>query len=770
MARRGAGPVLAVVATWALVYLPPLLSGRFLPARDLAATHLPWRTVWAAQVRGGHLPVWDPLSTQGRPLLANPNAMAAYPGTLLFLLAAPETAEVLHIAVHHLLLLAGLYALARRSGASAAAAAVAAGAVGTCGVVWSATTFLNVLAAVAWAAWALAAVAPPPAEAATARRRALAAGVAVGMAFLAGEPVLAALAGSVCAVLVLVVWPTGLRRWAGVALPAAVAVAAPVLVPLLAVYGDTARGALGAPPGALAADALAPRRWVELLLPTALGPPLADASSGFWAAPSFPWQRYYPTIFLPAGALLLLPLARGGGRGLRVWWGIAAASTAFAALLGHPAVAAVAAGLPGLGHVRFAIKLLVPAILAMAPLLAAGWQRLAALPPGPRRRLALVLLLPALAVALAAGPGQRGWRALLSAAYPAAAENLVGVGRAELAAALLGDAASLALPPAAVLLGGPQPAVLAATVGAAGWLGGRGVLRFDDRERWAAPPPPLSRLGDPPPVLCALPARLQPQDGGVPRELQRFWAARAALVPGYGTRWGAGYVLTRGPDGLEPVRQELLAALAGDLPIAERARLARALGASAVVAASPLTEWNGEWAGAVWVGSTGAPPALSYLARRVLPAEGLPAAIRSLVAEGFRPDEDAVVEGTGGAVPRAAGSVLAAAGPPHRRSFRVLAEGPGLLVVRQSYLPAWRGRVDGRPQPLLVANGAQIGVPVPAGEHTVELFLPLAPYRAGALGPVVLLVTLLLAAAAARVRRNASDESARSTPANPPAQ
>ncbi len=148
-------PLAVLVAFWAALYLPHLFAGQTLPARDVAATQIPWRTVWREQVVSGSAPLWDPYSNGGRPLLANPNAMAAYPGTLLFLLLSPEAASAWHLALHHLLLLLGCYRLARRSGAARDAAGVAAAAAGTCGVAWSSLTFLNSQASLVWAVWAL---------------------------------------------------------------------------------------------------------------------------------------------------------------------------------------------------------------------------------------------------------------------------------------------------------------------------------------------------------------------------------------------------------------------------------------------------------------------------------------------------------------------------------------------------------------------------------------------------------------------------------------
>ncbi len=767
MPRRGTLPLVVLLVAWAAVYVPPLCKGRYLPARDLAATHLPWRVVWAGQVRAGTVPLWDPASNQGRPLLANPNAMAAYPGTLLFLLPSPELAELVHIALHHLLLLGGCYVLARRGGASRGASAVAAATVGTGGVVWSATTFLNVLASLAWCPWALAPLVNPPDSPAAACRRGVAAGAMLGLAFLAGEPVLAALAGTVAAILVATGWPRPLTPWGLALAPAALAVAAPVLVPLLAIYHETARGALGAPAGALAADALAPRRFLELVLPSALGPPMADVGSGFWAAPSFPWQRYYPTVFLGPAALLLLPFARRCGRSLRVWWGLAAVAAALASALAFPPVAAVASRLPGLSHVRFAIKLLVVVALALVPLLAAGWEEVTRAPSPRRRRVALWYLLTVATLALAAGPAQPLWRCLLATAYPASAGNLAAIPSAALGAQLLVDCLALAIP-AAVLLAGRWPALAVALAFAAGWLGGRGVLLFDARERWATPPVLLADTVAPPPTLYTLAPAAVEVPATVPPELRRFWAARGALVPGYATRWGAGYVLTRGPDGLEPLRQELLGALAATAAREERVRLAHALGASLVVADAPLPGLSGSWVDGVWVASLDGGGALAYLARRVLPAEGWSATIRTMGAATFRPGEDAVVERRGGAEVLAGGVVVRTWGVPHHRRFQVALTGPGLLVVRQSYLSSWRARVDGRPAPVQVVNGAQIGVRLPPGEHTVALFLSPLPYWLGASGPLLAAVTLGWPVARRWARRSASGARGRSTRATPP--
>ncbi|HEV2108938.1 MAG TPA: YfhO family protein, partial [Thermomicrobiales bacterium] len=46
---------------------------------------------------------------------------------------------------------------------------------------------------------------------------------------------------------------------------------------------------------------------------------------------------------------------------------------------------------------------------------------------------------------------------------------------------------------------------------------------------------------------------------------------------------------------------------------------------------------------------------------------------------------------------------------------------PALLVLSETADPAWRAQVDGEPVPVLTANHILRAVPVPAGEHTIEL-------------------------------------------------
>ena len=58
--------------------------------------------------------------------------------------------------------------------------------------------------------------------------------------------------------------------------------------------------------------------------------------------------------------------------------------------------------------------------------------------------------------------------------------------------------------------------------------------------------------------------------------------------------------------------------------------------------------------------------------------------------------------------------------PEHLR-LHVGTDAPGLVMLSEVYYPAWRAYVDGQPAPVYVADAVLRAVPVPAGEHEVEL-------------------------------------------------
>ena len=64
-------------------------------------------------------------------------------------------------------------------------------------------------------------------------------------------------------------------------------------------------------------------------------------------------------------------------------------------------------------------------------------------------------------------------------------------------------------------------------------------------------------------------------------------------------------------------------------------------------------------------------------------------------------------------------TVIDSFGPDHIR-FKVKSAGPGFLVLLQNHYPNWVARINGRKTQIIPTNHAFMGVPVTAGEQTVE--------------------------------------------------
>lgn len=735
-------PLLVLLLSWLLVCCLPAALGRALLARDITSNQIPWRVEWAEQVAHGVAPLWDPGSSQGRHLLANPNSGSAYPGTLLFLVLPPELAAAWHGAFHVGLFLLGCYRLSRRCGAGRDAAAMGAAA-SWAGVVYSMTAFGNSLASLAWLPWAVAEAVRPPRGARATVVRALRAGGFLGVAFLAGEPVSAGLAGLAFAVVAAWRWERPTVLW-GVSLAAlaAAALAAPVLVPMVAAFPDTVRGTMGTAPAALGADTLRPVRFVELLLAHLLGPPFGGVDGRFWAVASFPWVRYYPLLFVGSMPFLAIAGLKGRTDELRPWFVIAGLGVASSVGLAIAPVEHWLHQMTPLSVLRFGIKLLILPTLATPVLVAAGWEGLRA----DRRRARAFSLagIGLLACALPAALAPDGaLRPVLTRLYPSSATRLAAVPSATLRRGMLADLAGLALPLGAVAVAGPVPAVAVLAVVAGNALLGEQLLDWESTAQWSAPPA-IARHLPRAARLAVLVDGATPSDGPQHPSMAGFWSARAALSPDYGGRWGFSYVLGRGPDGLEPFRQGALMSATQHLQLDDQARIAVALGADAVIAGQALQGMACEAVDAVWVCIPPHSAAPAYLAGRVLQASGMQAALLTLTSAEFRPGADAVIEGAGGVELMSGGRVTSQGGPPHHRRFEVNCSGPGLFVLAQSYVGSWRARVDGRPRPVVPVNGSQLGVRIPSGTRHVELYLDPLPYRLGLAGPLLLVVAALL--------------------------
>lgn len=66
-------------------------------------------------------------------------------------------------------------------------------------------------------------------------------------------------------------------------------------------------------------------------------------------------------------------------------------------------------------------------------------------------------------------------------------------------------------------------------------------------------------------------------------------------------------------------------------------------------------------------------------------------------------------------------------------SLATSAPSPALLVVRDAWFPGWEATVDGQETPIHLVDGVFMGIPVPAGDHAVELRYETPGFRLGAL-------------------------------------
>lgn len=214
VARRQAviaGSVLAIFVL--LLYAPLLWTNRVYASGDILLYFYPYRDYAAAALRGGQIPLWNPYSFLGVPLLANPQAAVLYPlhWPLSWL---PVTRQIAWSAALHTWILGiGGYALLRRWGQSGWAALVAGLVLAGSGFYGGLAGHINQMNGAAWLPWALWVLAGVDAtggrEWRAGLRRAAEFGLLVALMFLAGhtQTVFINLAGLGAWIVWPLVWP-----------------------------------------------------------------------------------------------------------------------------------------------------------------------------------------------------------------------------------------------------------------------------------------------------------------------------------------------------------------------------------------------------------------------------------------------------------------------------------------------------------------------------------------------------------------------------------
>ncbi|MEP6470405.1 MAG: hypothetical protein ABJC28_00215 [Acidobacteriota bacterium] len=778
MLRRRVLSGLAVAILFALPLLPEILGTRRLVFRDAHMTHWPWRRVAMAMVSSGHAPFVNETASGGQPFLANPNAVLLYPTVLLEKVFSPAAAFNLHYLLHVLWAFFGARVLASRLGLSDGAAFFSGVAFAFSGTMLSyGSAFANAGPAAAWLPWCVAA-AIEVGTAGTLRRllsAAAAAGLAFGLQLLAGEPAITLLTIACAAVAALAasLAPTGARLLrvgrtaAGGVLAGILAfgIAAPLLLPLLQVLPLTYRGqhlwserAFGASPFAL-------WRIAEWLFPRLGGDPGALGAGAHWQYRLHEGDLVY-IWSVTFGILPLLVLILAAVR--RDFWSTRTILLAAAGLL--TLLFSFGLALPFyrllysaafLRRLRYPIKFYLLTTLCVA--LSAGFG-IEALRRRRAGRLEAALLAATIAFFTAAFLSARpdGWLDRLvrphlaglaagpDSLLPAIRHVFRGDALAGAAAAIL-LALSLFVRPSE--RGRAHALGLAALLLALPW--GLPLFVSADQKDLDRPPallpvmkgagrlyvsPGVSEIGEGhaelPPTYAKL-ARVQVEE----------------LSPATGAPFGIRYLFDEDPDGsygwVNRIAGEVLTASKPE----ERERLLSAFGARWVLAET----------GAVLPGYR-AVTGFSVAGRRLelheavrpipevrwagreLRRPSLSGALELVRSDAFHPSSDVVLpappdSARGGAT--APARITVGEIEADRVEADVDAEAAGHFVFSRTFFPSWKAAVDRAPARVLLANGRDLAVALPAGRHHVEIFWNPAPFRSGVALQLLALVSTL---------------------------
>jgi hypothetical protein len=718
--RRGAA---AIVLLGGAVPVLPLFFFRSLPCfRDGADFFIPIAAYTARALGGGALPLWNPASFAGEPWLAAVQPMVLYPSSVLYaLLPGVGDAHRLVLLAHHLLLAAGLYRLARRTGLDRPASLLAATVAAFGAPLASVAGFENNLRTMAWFPWAI------DAGLRGGKGGAARAGLCLALAFTAGEPQLAVVAALAVALALLSggaragepgsSGPVGRLGEVGLAALVALLLSAPTLFPFLELWRESDRGA-GLAGSELAREALDGRGLLELP-----GAPFFGVAGVDPLPPGR--QAYLPVLSLGSAAAALALLSLGGARRGRAWILASAALILAAFLPSLPIVPLLdALHLP----FRYPVRLAIPVALLAIPIAAArGWSRMGV----AGRRSAVVPF--ALGGGLAAA-------VLLAGAPPrAVAPGVIGAvvvgllllaprrSPASRAAALLLVAEALSL---ALLV--PSESMPDSFALAPPWLA----------ERAAAVAPGTRFFADPPSGR----ALLAPAGG-----FGRFSRSRA-LAFGYSNLLGVSRSAQGGgPMILRRYDRYLAAALRpGRIePLLGALRVGAFLSLSPPPVSAPVEAISSHGSVTLW-GWNGAFPR-AWLVNRWQEAGSLDAAAGAISSPTFDPSRSAVVESAGRLPPLPSGSTAGSATllveERERLEFQCRSGATSLLVVPDAWYPGWKARVDGKEAPIHPVDVLFRGIFVPAGDRRVELVYEPSSLRrgllAGAVGIVLFAVILL---------------------------
>lgn len=696
----------------------PLWRGEVVTFRDAPWWVHPARALVRSALRDGHIPVWNAFEGLGFPIAADPLWAVFYPPNWLTLFGPLLWMSSLVYWLHGVAGGCGMILLARRSGArpwASAIAGIAWSLAGSTLTLWSLGVLLFASAWVPWcglAGWDLAGRDRTPRDVA-------ALGVAVALTLATGEVFVSMMA------VAFALAAAGLRRAhdrdasterpplartaADVALAGACAamLSAPVWLPTMRLMAGTQRAVEMS-----AAEALHwsmhPLRLVDALMPGGLSLAFQPGRVP-WLDQLFEGWPFLLSIYVGASACALVAASWGRGRVAR-WlhlWVLAALLLAFGRHT--PVYPLLRWAVVPLRYMRTPEKFFLLAAPGFAWLAALGAERVLADEPGARRRAWIAPALLCLVAAFTAWMPDPVTRASLWESVAHAAAALVAV---------MASMRWLRARPAA--LGAALALVVAVDLGATARL----------FALWGA----AASVSSPPPLGAWMRGRFGARRSPAPPRLYRastldVAAGRAGLASGEDGPWRSLYPKLNVFSGV--------AVLPG-YDVAESPQLRALLDLRRVdllrlfaVDAALMSDRGGSAPRGLTPGPLVMPGVRVYAVDDARPRVWLAGAVSAVDAASARSrllDAD-VLSGRRALVPAGAASregeahgacELVAYGDGAMEA-RCHGDSPALAVFAEQHHPRWTAFVDGRPAPVVQADLVLIGVPVPAGEHTVRL-------------------------------------------------
>jgi hypothetical protein len=754
--RRVPTPVLlaALLGLFALVFFHDVVAGGRFVHMDFHQTFEPQQACLRAAVARGSIS-WNPLLSNGVPLLANPIYAAFYPPRWTIVALEPALGLTVLGVAHVFWGGLGAMLLARRYGLGGAAALTAGLAFAFSGLAISATAPCAYGWTLAWAPWMLLAFEAVLTSGRTVRAVALLA-LTTFFILVAGEPfvIVGAVTGMTARLFLAFPSEASVGRARGsvdalVGLALGAAAALPHILASSRLFASSVR-ASGFETAGLLQWSMHPLELVGLVISDPFGDPTIYEPTAFWGRALVEPRAHFLFQGSYVGALVVVLAVIGLSRPGRLrlafagWFGVLLLMAL--GRYGPIYLLLIAIDETLVDSVRYPVKWLVPAMLPLALLAALGVARLRE--ASDRRWPATVALLGLVVLALvsvALPLGLDRWLAGLSGTVSpeqtSAVRDLV-LGRVALAAAPLLAALIALLAAIRGKLDGRRVAALAALLVAVDlWLNNRHLAPTVEPEFYRElPAVARAILADPEAgrVMTLAEVDRVPWPSGVDGDARDYYLwERQTLRLLTGASYGLSLAFNPDMEAFSTLRSTQLAVLVGDAPLREKLMLAGAAGVTHVVSTVPLEGPHVE--------PIPLPPGTpAHLVRnrlaqprvRVVPGlapyDGFDALIRLVVdAPDHLFDRSALVESaTLAAHAPASGTGPGAARLVADSGSRLVIRtsgGGGVLVVSDTFTPGWSATIDGEAAPIFPVDVAFRGLALPPGDR--EVVLSYSPWR-----------------------------------------